>query len=373
MTSEVFFEQIQQQLDKHLPFVAYRKPREILVNAMLQQTDDGFTVDDYSEKGFVFAPFDSTKAAILIPLEHSKGISCQNPQIIKNNKSHTKYQALDLDREQHLELVQKGVDAIKAGLFQKVVLSRVEKTEHTITNPLEVFNALLHHYPSAFVYCWYHPQIGFWLGATPETLIHVEGSRFKTMALAGTQKFLGTDKVVWQHKEKEEQQFVTDFIVHSLKPFANKLAISEIETIKAGNLLHLKTSISGTLNLKHTNFKQVLLALHPTPAVCGLPKEASKRFILKHEPYQREFYTGFLGELNIQIKTNRNTNRRNVENNAYASIKNVSNLFVNLRCMQIMDKKVCIYVGGGITTDSDPEAEWQETVAKAEVMKKVLQ
>src|SRR5690606_14783886 len=207
MTSEVFFEQIQQQLDKHLPFVAYRKPREILVNAMLQQTDDGFTVDDYSEKGFVFAPFDSTKAAILIPLEHSKGISCQNPQIIKNNKSHTKYQALDLDREQHLELVQKGVDAIKAGLFQKVVLSRVEKVAHQAEQPIEIFKDLLQHYTTAFVYFWYHPKVGMWLGATPETLIQLEGSRFKTMSLAGTQKYHGTKEVMWQNKEKEEQQF----------------------------------------------------------------------------------------------------------------------------------------------------------------------
>src|SRR5690606_4930196 len=347
MTSEVFFEQIQQQLEKQLPFVAYRKPGETLVKAMMQQTVDVFTVADYTEKGFVFAPFDSTKEAILIPLEHSEVISCQNPQLVKNNASHHESLALELDREQHINLVQKGVDAIKADQFQKVVLSRIEKTDHTITNPIEVFKALLYHYPSAFVYFWYHPKVGMWLGATPETLIQLEGSRFKTMSLAGTQKYHGTKEVMWQNKEKEEQQFVTDFIVNSLKPFTTSLTISDVETIKAGNILHLKTSISGILNLKNTSLKQVLLALHPTPAVCGLPKERAKEFILKQENYNREYYTGFLRELNIQKKITRNTNRRNVENNAYASVKKVSNLFVNLRCMQILDKKACIYVGGG--------------------------
>jgi isochorismate synthase len=211
------------------------------------------------------------------------------------------------------------------------------------------------------------------LGATPETLIQVEGSRFKTMALAGTQKYEGTVDVTWQNKEKEEQQFVTDFIVSSLQASVSSIQVSETKTIQAGNVLHLQTSISGILNFKLINLKQVLEALHPTPAVCGLPKESSMQFIINNENYNREFYTGFLGELNFQEKTTRNTNRRNVENNAYSSIKNVSNLYVNLRCMQISNNNALIYIGGGITKDSNPEAEWKETVTKAEVMKKVLQ
>ena len=105
--------------------------------------------------------------------------------------------------------------------------------------------------------------------------------------------------------------------------------------------------------------------LHPTPAVCGLPKEEAKDFILKNEGYHREFYTGFLGELNMPaeegIKDNKSTS-----------------LFVNLRCMKIQphskggNNSAIVYIGGGITKDSDPENEWKETVAKSEVMKKVL-
>lgn len=373
MTSEDFLDKIQHQLNKKLPFVVYRKPHNSLVKAILQNSNEVYVIDDYSEKGFVFAPFDNTKNSILIPIEDSLTVKCdfafsndnETPQsIIKNS---------DLSKQHHLNLIQKGIEAINEEQFKKVVLSRCESIEISVTNPIEIFKKLIQNYPTAFVYCWYHPKIGLWLGATPETLIELEGIRFKTMALAGTQKYEGTLDVKWEDKEKKEQQFVTDFIVSSLQSIDNNIHVSKTETVKAGNVLHLKTSISGTLILKNSNLKKVLNTLHPTPAVCGLPKEEAKQFILEHESYDREYYTGFIGELNLKEKTIRNTNRRNVENNAYASVKNVSNLFVNLRCMQIRENKAHIYIGGGITKDSIPEAEWQETVAKAEVMKKVLQ
>jgi len=383
MTSEDFFQNIHQHLKKQLPFVVYRKPNEGEVKAMLQNTKQLHLIKDYSEKGFVMAPFDATKSSVLIPFEASVSIACASVnlsellelsnKLVKKGTFRDNSEDVDSDRNFHIKLVQKGVEAIKKAQFGKVVLSRREPFGLKEENPIEIFKRLLQNYPTAFVYCWFHPEIGLWLGATPENLISTEGSRFKTMALAGTQKYEGTEQVLWQKKEKEEQQFVTDFILQSLKESTENIHISEVKTVKAGNLLHLQTNISGILNFKNSSFKDLLDQLHPTPAVCGMPKEASKQFILKNENYNREFYTGFLGELNLQEKNTRNTNRRNVENNAYASIKNVSNLFVNLRCMQILDKKALIYVGGGITKDSNLEAEWQETCSKALVMKKVLQ
>lgn len=383
MTSEDFFKKIEQQFNKQLPFVVYRKPKEVTVKAILQKTDKLHIVKNYSEKGFVFAPFDATKVSVLIPVEESLSLDCNaKSSNLLSELSDEKVgvdipqynsQITESDRLHHINLVEKGIKAINEKQFQKVVLSRCESVVLSEVNPLDTFKSLLQNYPTAFVYCWYHPKIGLWLGATPESLIATEGSRFKTMALAGTQKFEGTEDVLWQIKEKEEQQFVTDFILHNLDEATENVHVSEVKTVKAGNLLHLQTNISGILNFKTSSFKNLLNKLHPTPAVCGMPKEEAKQFIFKNENYNREFYTGFLGELNLQEKTTRNTNRRNVENNAYASIKNVSNLYVNLRCMQILDNKALIYVGGGITKDSNPEAECEETQAKAMVMKKVLQ
>jgi isochorismate synthase len=118
--------------------------------------------------------------------------------------------------------------------------------------------------------------------------------------------------------------------------------------------------------------EKLISAIHPTPAVCGLPKGSAKKFILENENYNREFYTGFLGELNLKKTLQRNGNRKNRENQAYASITKTSALFVNLRCMKLEAKQAVLFVGGGITKDSNPVAEWEETSNKAQTMKSVL-
>ncbi len=179
------------------------------------------------------------------------------------------------------------------------MLSRVETLLLKETDPVRLFKRLLNSYPSAFVYLWYHPEVGLWLGATPETLMRIEGNRFETMALAGTQQYKGTIDVSWGDKEKDEQNIVTNFVVEALKNKVNDLDIMPTETIKAGNVLHLLTKIKGTINFEKLSLKQIISALHPTPAICGIPREESKQFIFKNENYNREFYTGFLGEINM--------------------------------------------------------------------------
>lgn len=369
MLLEDFFLHIENQYTNNLPFVAYSKPEDSILKALLQNDDTLQTTQDFKGSGFVFAPFDDSGETVLIPLEHSETITSEVKISLLNNSSQNKIDATTIGKEAHINLVEQGVSSIEKRLMQKVVLSRCESVSFSERHFILVFKKLLQNYTNAFVYCWYHPKVGLWLGATPETLISAAGNRFKTMALAGTQHYQGSMDVTWNVKEKEEQQFVTDYIEACLKSSVNNLSISETKTIKAGTLLHLQSNITGILN---TELSTVLKKLHPTPAVCGLPVKQSKAFILENECYNREFYTGFLGELNLTETTSRNTNRRNVENNAYSSVKTVSNLFVNLRCMQIKSNQALIYVGGGITKDSNPEQEWEETVSKAETMKRVL-
>src|SRR5690606_9771511 len=239
-------------------------------------------------------------------------------------------------RDKHEELVQKGIDEIKQGKFIKVVLSRKEVVQTGNLGAMELFSRLLQKYPDAFVYLMHHPKVGTWLGATPEKLLEVERNRFKTMALAGTQKYNDTIDVKWGEKELEEQQIVTDTILDNLKDNVFNVKTTGPFTIRAGGLLHLKTDIAGeiispkenpgrdaryrvsTTNL--LNLKNLIAALHPTPAVCGLPKIEAREFILKNENYDREFYTGFLGEINMPQEVRRSSNRRNQENQAYSSI-----------------------------------------------------
>lgn len=377
MQTSEFLEIAQNHFDDALPFVLYRKPKASVIKGIFQNNDSVYTSKDLTESGFIFAPFNAEKQTVLMPFSVSETL--ESRFIISEFTTEDAPEKIEVQPEEesafaeaedfHVNLVSNAIQAIERKSLKKVVVSRKEEVMLIESNPLQLFKRLLAQYPSAFVYCWYHPKIGLWLGATPETLLSVTGNRFTTMALAGTQTYQGDDTPDWEAKETEEQQLVTDYLIASLESSVSNITVADTETLKAGNLLHISTRVSGILN---SNLKEVVMALHPTPAVCGLPKMAAKEFILENENYNREFYTGFLGEINSKEKTTRNTNRRNVENNAYSAIKTVSNLYVNLRCMQLTDVKASIYVGGGITKDSIPEKEWQETVNKTQTIKAVL-
>lgn len=349
-----FFEKAIQQQKQNLPFVLYCKPNSEIIIGMFQHNDELFDVADFTEKGFVFASFDG-KRTHLIPENQSEilGVVWKKEEVeVHENKQEFSNVS---DKNNFESTVAKGIQAIKNKEFKKVVLSRKEIIELENFDLLKTFEKLVQLYPNTFVYCFYHPKVGTWMGATPEQLVKANVNVFETMALAGTQKDYGSEKIVWEKKEKEEQQYVTDYIVDQLQEVALEVSVTEPYSLKAGSVWHLKTDIWGVLNAGFS-LKQVVRLLHPTPAVCGLPKEVSKAFILENENYDRTFYTGFLGELNTSF--------------AVDSVS--SDLFVNLRCMQICDSQAHLYMGCGITKDSIPENEWMESVNKSMTMKRVF-
>ncbi len=358
-----FFTKITDQFANKLPFVAYRKPNESSVNALFQTDSTINYVNDYSESGFVFAPFDSKEKSILIPFDN-----CLSTIYVKD-ESITNTEDVELnfsDKQSYEGLVNNAISTIQQTDLKKVVLSRVEENVVNKTCPIILFKRAMSHYQNAFVYVWYHPEIGCWLGATPEVLLTTRNNQFKTMALAGTQLF--SNNVVWKNKEIEEQQIVTDYIVESLKNRHITPNLSDSYTLKAGHLAHIRTDITGSFG--RANLGDIISVLHPTPAVCGFPKQESKAFVLQNELYDRTFYTGFLGELNKTSQ--RHKNRRNTENFAYRITTKSSDLYVNLRCMELRNDTVKIYVGGGITASSNPEKEFIETCNKTKTMKKLI-
>lgn len=355
IAAEDLYKKLALQLERQLPCAAYRKPGSGKVVMLFQEDDTLHYIKDYSEQGFVCARFHSKTLPILIPAKNF--VYCEDDKNKNRVRDAVPLPETNTARAAHLRLVSKGIEAIKKGQFEKVVLSRKEEIPLAQPEPVKIFKKLLNAYPEAFCYLWFHPAAGLWLGATPETLLKVEDHRFETMALAGTQKAEKNTTVHWGEKEKEEHQWVVDFITEHLRPFVRTLHVSDTYTAKAGPLFHLRTDISGTM--QHSAYLQsVIQALHPTPAVCGYPKEAARQFILQHENYNRDFYTGFLGELNFSVPESRTATS--------------SSLYVNLRCMQLKERSALIYVGGGITRESVPEKEWQETVHKAQTMRRVL-
>ena len=335
--------------------MVYRKPNSEYVSGFFMNDETLLFTYDFSEPGFVFAPFDNEQKAILFPLETSE-FTTENISLDAFIEDEKTFFADEAVKENHIKLVEKTIEEIKKNDLKKVVVSRTEQVKITDFNLLVVYQKLLQNYKNAFVYVWFHPKVGLWLGATPETLLEIKDSVFTTMSLAGTQVYKDTENVVWKSKELNEQQLVTDFIENQLSGISSNLKIDKTETVKAGSLLHLKTKVTGVLNEKST-LKTLVSALHPTPAVCGMPRGKSKKFILENENYKRSFYTGFLGELNIQDSKFKTQS---------------SSLFVNLRCMNISKNNAFLFIGGGITKDSNAVKEWDETVSKSNVMKRVL-
>jgi len=262
-------------------------------------------------------------------------------------------------KEAFCQLVEDAITYIRATGIKKIVTSRATETllpPHFA--PVTAFELLCRFYPHAFVSLVSIPAVGTWLGASPELLLSLSEQKLCTVALAGTKAYspgVPLSAVKWGTKEIEEQALVGDYI----REFFQQLTLSDFaedgpRTVAAGNVAHLQTKFEIKLNsaqLLHLA-NQVLNNLHPTSAVCGMPKKEALSFILEKEKYDRSFYSGFLGPIHLPDQ---------------------SHLFVNLRCMQLKADRAVLYIGGGITQDSVPELEWEETVLKSKTLLAILQ
>ena len=206
---KLLLEKAKRQFELNLPFVLYKKPNIDSIRAVFQKNDSLNLVHDFTEKGVVFASFDGNQT-ILIPENQSEIFAAKfEPRELEINQD--ELSILNVSARTDFEkLVVKGIQAIKNDEFQKVVLSRREAVVLVDFDVVETFEKLIQFYSNAFVYCFCHPKIGLWFGASPEQLVQSNGIYFKTMSLAGTQKTNDSENLSWKNKEIEEQQFVTD-------------------------------------------------------------------------------------------------------------------------------------------------------------------
>ena len=253
---------------------------------------------------------------------------------------------------------------LKEGDFRKLVLSRcVEEPINEGVSPLELFQRACQLYPRLFISLVYTPTSGLWLTATPEILLAGKGNEWRTIALAGTMKLKGDElqgegeNLTWSTKNIQEQRYVATYLKECLEQFADNIQEEGPRTVRAANLVHLRSDFTFTL-LNDACVGDVLQILHPTPAVCGLPKQETYRFISENEHTPRLYYSGFMGPLNLSPST--------LHPSPFTS------LYVSLRCMQISSDCYRLYAGGGLLKDSIEELEWQETEAKLETMRQCI-
>ena len=326
-----------------MDLLAYRIPNDSSVESLGSfkvmnndvQKSMGFVVSNfYDTKKFVFEsnsqePFEPNSYAL--HLNEQQPISISKERYIKQGRL-----ALKL-------MPQKGIE--------KVVLSRIKTATFDTDKYWNLYTKLCTSYPKAFVYLISSPHFGTWIGATPETILESKGDIAKTMSLAGTKEV--SKELEWSTKERQEQQFVTEYISRELKnQGTNDININGPYTAKAGNIEHLRSDITFDLNKKHP--LDIAIGLHPTPAVNGVPKEQSKQLIkeieLEGSNQDRSIYTGFIG----------------------LASETYSKLYVNLRCCQLTKNNAHIYAGGGYTLQSDVESEWEETERKSETLTRIF-
>ncbi|PRB01174.1 hypothetical protein CQ046_16120 [Chryseobacterium sp. MYb7] len=249
-------------------------------------------------------------------------------------------------KEEYCNTLQKVIEVIKENNLPKLVYSRRKIfTDFNTINYRESFKNLCKSYPNAFRYLFNDGQ-NAWMGAFSEVLGKFNKSthEFETMALAGTLPV----SEEWSEKEIEEQKPVTNYIQDILKNYSDSIDQSETYDHISGNIKHLRTDFKTTIQPE--DLDRIIQDLHPTPAVCGIPKDFCNENIRKYEKFPREFYAGY-----IKVETE--------DSILY---------FVNLRCARLYKDSVHVFVGGGITAQSNPEKEWRETELKSEAILKNL-
>lgn len=334
------------------PFAIWRNPGcdcQLLIGSQVIEFASDQLGDHLNKKGYLIAPFDINRHPFVMIEGESILLNDWDGSFI-DTVSDTKSanSPFEILLSEYLTEVQEFIDEIRQGKLSKAILSRVVKEELEDLDIALLFSEMCEKYPTASVFCYSTSATGLWMGATPELFFQRTDNQCSTVALAGTRK--GGDGALWQQKELHEQALVAQFIEDVLqKHQAENIVESTPQTVQAGAISHLRTSFNFSLN-GSDKLDQLLLDLHPTPAVCGLPKDAAMTLINRIEKHDRRYYGGF---------------------NGYVDGGNLL-LFVTLRCMQVVGQTACLYVGGGITAASVPQAEWDETVLKSQTLLSVL-
>jgi len=299
--------------------------------------------------GYVIAPFGISRKCPIVCL-HGQEVAFDLPEI-SPDVVHS-YPTIPPVSPRYKKRFHKFMEPFYYKEFDKIVLSRELKIDRPSGfSPADTFRKACERYNRSYVYIFHTPITGTWIGATPELLLSGENGEWNTMALAGTQPLVnGVLPMVWSEKNYHEQQLVTDYIHEQLTAVGIQPELKGPYAVKAGELSHLRTDFS--FKLPDSDYiGDILKILHPTPAVCGLPKEDACWFIIDNEGYNRQYYSGFLGWLRPEGKTE---------------------LYVNLRCLEAGERILTLFAGSGLLPNSTADEEWRETEEKMWTMKSIL-
>jgi isochorismate synthase len=246
-------------------------------------------------------------------------------------------------------------DRIGAGEADKVVLARrVDLAADTAFSLDAALSRLRQRYPETTVFAVRNGDACF-LGATPETLVRLEGRTVRADCLAGSYR-RGTSKtedralgkaLLADEKERREHAIVARTLCDSLREMCEDLQAPEAPSLRRlTNVQHLHTPIEATTDGPR-HVLELVERLHPTPATAGLPRERSLCLIRRHEPFSRGWYAGPIGWLDADGD---------------------GEFAVALRSALVRGNTASLYAGCGIVRGSDPAREYDESAIKLEAM-----
>ena len=339
-------------------YAIYRLPHEDHATLITQSVGEPMELHSLTElngkQGFVVVPFEvKADQPVVLIQGKTETIALSNEQLTADDGKNR----LPSDMSNYYKVDFANYHSqLEADKFRKIVLARcADEQMPKGVKPIDLFYRACQLYPRLFIALVETEKSGCWLTATPEILLDGHGADWRTIALAGTMKLEGDqldgegETLTWSTKNIQEQRIVATYITECLEQFTGDFREEGPRTVRAANLVHLRSDFTFKL-ADNNKIGDLLQALHPTPAVCGLPKREAFKFIVKNEHTPRRYYSGFMGPV----------------------AQEDTHLYVSLRCMNI-DGDVChLYAGGGLLKDSVEEQEWLETEAKMETMKKLL-
>ena len=371
-------ESVRRLLDSGLDFALYRFPGEREPHLVLQTNGEALALETLhggpttnagtvgllpgnEPSGFIFAPFTETAKTPTLLIRPDVAVSGWE-LIDLETRTLGKQRRISLssiELEDRTEDIEES-DSYKVAFrsfkyqldrenYQKLVLSFSQlKDWEGAGHEDELFVRATERFPNSMVYLVYTHQAGRWFGCTPELLLEGYGQKWHTMALAGTRTW---EHGEWNGKNVHEQRIVSDYIEGQLQGLGARITRHGPYTSKAGHLFHLRTDYTFHLP-KPTQPLNIINLLHPTPALCGLPKMEAWNFIRLFERNRRLYYGGYLGPLNLRAETN---------------------IFVNIRCAQIRPGgKALFFAGGGLTRNSIFSEEKDEIKRKMDTLLSAL-
>ncbi|WP_128905093.1 isochorismate synthase [Halorubrum amylolyticum] len=255
-------------------------------------------------------------------------------------------------REAWRESVEAAVGRIRGGDLRKVVLAQALEADLAAEFPrAATLDRLAEKYPDCHRY-YFEPDAGgsAFFGATPERLVALRGRTVETDALAGTtgrgetpaeDEWLARE-LLDDAKNVHEHELVADTVREQLEPFAASISASARRVRRLATVQHLHTPITAELNADR-HVLDLVEALHPTPAVGGLPPDRALETIHDTEPFDRGWYAAPVGWIDA------------AGNGAFA---------VAIRSAVTTPRRATLFAGVGLVADSDPDREWDEVQLK---------